>query len=268
MFNELEPKPIKKLIVIGVIAVLFLTFLFGGFRTISAGEVGIKTRFGKVVGKQLNEGLHFKLPLLEKITKINIKVQKTEITGASASKDLQDISILSAINFRVDYTKAVDIFRNVGTDYIKIILEPAINESIKSVSAKFTAEELITKRQEVSVLMQEALQKKVEKYGLKLDNFNIISFNFSPIFNQAIEEKQVAEQKVATAKNKFEEAKIEAERKVMEAEATSKANALLEQSLSDKILEQRAIEKWNGELPQFVGGNSIPFINLNSEGVK
>jgi prohibitin 2 len=178
-------------------------------------------------------------------------------TGSGASKDLQDVSIVTAVNYRVNGKKATDLFRNVGTKYEENIVAPAIQESIKSISALYTAEELIIKRQEVSSKMQEKLQSKVEKYGLIIDNFNVINFNFSQAFNQAIEEKQVAEQKVATAKNELERKKIEAEQKIVEAEASAKANQLMEQSLTDGILTQRFIEKWDGKLPVVSGNQNI-----------
>lgn len=242
----------------GVIIFLFIILvIFGSFRTIKAGEVGVKTRFGKVVGTQLNEGLNFKLPLIEKITKITIKVKKFQADGSGASKDLQDVKITVAVNYKVNKDKATDIFRNIGTTYEDTVLAPAIQESIKSISSSYTAEELITSRQEVSSNMQNKLKYKVKKYGLIIDSFNIVNFSFSDAFNQAIEEKQVAEQKVQTAKNALEKSKIESEQKVVEAKASAEANKLMQVTLTDAVLRQRFIEKWNGILPVVNGGSNI-----------
>ena len=162
-----------------------------------------------------------------------------------------------AVNYRVDGTKATELYKNVGKNYEEVVLQPAIQESIKAVTSQYTAEELITNRSEVSKKCMEELQNKVDKYGLNIDNFNITNFNFSAEFNKAIEEKQVAEQKVLTAKQELEKEKIEAEKKIVKAEAEKKANELKQQTLTDNIIKEKFIEKWNGELPKATGGNSI-----------
>lgn len=247
----------KTLTIITVIIFIGLVLFFCSFKTIKSGEVGIKTRFGKVVNTQMNEGVNFKLPFIEKIVKINIRVQKTEIDTSSASKDLQDVNMKIAVNYRVNAEKSTNLYKNVGTKYEETILQPAIQESIKAVTSQYTAEELITNRVEISTKCMETLQNKVEKYGLSIDNFNIINFSFSEEFNKAIEEKQVAEQKVLTAKQELEKEKIEAEKKIVKAEAEKKANELKQQSLTDNIIKEKFIEKWNGELPKATGSNSI-----------
>lgn len=258
--DELNIKRVISTIILIVIAIIFL---FGSFRSIDAGQVGIKTRFGKVIGTQLNEGLNFKLPMIEKITKISIKTNMYPTTGAGASKDLQDVSIAVAVNYNVDATKAVSLFKNVGTNYETIIIAPAVQEAIKSVVSSYTAEELITKRAEVSGKISDVLESKTEKYGLKVQTINITNFNFSATYTQAIEAKQVAEMEVATAKNNLERARVEAERKVVEAKGTADANKLLEESLTKEIIEQRFIEKWDGKLPT-VYGNSDSILDVTS----
>lgn len=193
--------------------------IFSSFQTIRSGEVGLRVRFGKIINSKLNEGLNLKVPYIESIVKVNIKVQKAEIQTASASRDLQDINTNVAVNYRVESQKASSLYKTVGNSYQNVILEPAIEESIKSVISRYTAEETITKRPEVSKACQEELQLKVEKYGIVIDNFNIINLEFSDEYSKAVEEKQVAEQKLATAK-------LESEAKIVEAEATKKANEL------------------------------------------
>ena len=252
-----EFRKAKKRIIIGVIVFILFIMFIGSFKTIKSGQVGIRVRFGKVVQTQLDEGVNFKLPFIEKIVKMNIQVQKVEIESASASKDLQDVNTTIAVNYRVDGTKATQLYKNVGVKYEEIVLQPAIQESIKAVTSKYTAEELITKRSEVSNQCMEELQSKVSKYGLSIDNFNITNFSFSAEFNKAIEEKQVAEQKVLTAKQELEKEKIEAEKKIVKAEAEKRANELKQQSLTNNIIREKFIEKWNGELPKVFGGNSI-----------
>lgn len=257
IMNEVELKTAKRAVKVILLIIFILIILFGSFRTINSGEVGIRVRFGKVVKTQMNEGINFKIPLIEKIVKMNVRVQKAEVETASASKDLQDVSMKLAVNYRVDGTKATSLYKNVGTNYNEIVLQPAIQESIKAVTSQYTAEELITNRSEVSKKCMETLQSKVEKYGLNIDNFNIINFNFSSEFNKAIEEKQVAEQKVLTAKQELEKEKIEAEKKIVKAEAEKRANELKQQSLTDNIIKEEFINKWDGKTPVVMGGSSI-----------
>lgn len=244
------------------IVVVCLIFISSCFTTINTGEVGIRVRFGKVVNAKTNEGINLKIPFVEEIDKVYVKVQKIELVAASASKDLQDIDMSLAVNFRVDSSKAKDLYKNVGNNYIDTVLEPAIKESIKSATSDYTAEELITKRSEVSNKCLETLQGKVEKYGLVIEDFNITNFNFSDEFNKAIEEKQIAEQKVLTAKQELEKEKIEAEKKIVSAQAEKEANELKEKSLTDNIIKEKFIEKWNGELPKVTGSNNM--LNVSS----
>ena len=235
---------------------LFICFL-SSFTTIRSGEVGIKVRFGKIISTQMDEGINFKIPFIEGIKKTNIQVQKSEVNTSSASKDLQDVNLTIAVNFRVNGEDAPRLYKEVGTQYEEIVLQPAIQESVKAIISNYTAEELITNRSEVSQKCLETLQEKVIKYGLTIDNFNILNFDFSAEFNKAIEEKQVAEQKVLTAKQELEKEKIEAEKKIVEAEATKKANDLLKQTLTDELIEKQFIEKWDGKLPTVIGSNSM-----------
>ena len=242
------------MIITGILAVILL---FSSVTTIKSGEVGIRVRFGKVVNRQTSEGINFKMPIIEKIEKMNVRVQKVEVQTASSSKDLQEVEMSLAVNYQIDKDKARSLYKTVGTGYDEVILEPAIQESIKAVTSKYTAEELITNRSEVSEKCQEELNKKVSKYGLKVNDFNITNFNFSEEFNKAIEEKQVAEQKVLTAKQELEREKIEAEKKVVKAEAEKQANELKGQSLTDNIIKEKFIEKWNGELPKVSSSNNM-----------
>ena len=247
----------KKNIIICIIALVFLILLSESVTTIKSGEVGIRVRFGKVVEKRTQEGINFTIPFIERIEKLNVKVQKTEVKTSSSSKDLQEVDMSIAVNYRIDNNKAIELYKTVGTGYVEIVLEPAIEESIKAVTSKYTAEELITNRSEVSQKCMEELSKKVEKYGLKVNDFNITNFSFSDEFERAIEEKQVAEQKVLTAKQELEKEKIEAEKKIVAAEAEKKSNELKQKTLTDNIIKEKFIEKWDGVLPKVVGEKGI-----------
>ena len=253
MKEFLKNKTLIRILVTIMIILLVIPTLF---TTIESGEVGIRVRFGKVVGKT-NEGINMKIPIIEKIAKMNVRVQKVEVKTSSSSKDLQEVDMSIAVNYKIDNQKATDLYKNVGKGYKEIILEPAIEESIKAVTSKYTAEELITTRSEVSTKCQEELAKKVGKYGLIINDFNITNFSFSEEFEKAIEEKQVAEQKVLTAKQELEREKIEAEKKLVEAEAEKKANELKNESLTDNIIKEKFIEKWNGEMPKVASSNNM-----------
>lgn len=242
-----------------------LLMLFGCFSIIKTGEIGIKTRFGKIVGSTTNEGIVFKLPF-EQIKKINVKVQKYENEEAfsTSTKDLQIVNnIKVAINYQIDGSRAVNLFKTVGTNYNTTVLEPAIQETIKAVFSKYTAEEIVTKRSEISLDMNNTLDERVKEYGINSVAVSINNFDFSESYNQAIEKKAVAEQEVETSKNQLEKAKIDAEKKKVEAQGEAEANTLLEQSLTDQIIAQQFIEKWNGQLPTTMTGDTIPFINAN-----
>ncbi|MCI7241465.1 MAG: prohibitin family protein, partial [Bacilli bacterium] len=171
-------------------------------------------------------------------------------------KDLQDIKTTLAVNYRVENKSATNLYKTVGNSYEQTILTPAIEESIKSIISKYTAEQTITLRPEVSSECMKELQEKVEKYGIVIDNFNIINLEFSEEYSKAIEEKQVAEQKLATAK-------LESEAKIVEAEATQKSNELLKQTLTDELIMKEFIDKWDGKLPEtYAGDNIMGLFNL------
>ncbi len=251
----------KNVRTIGIIVIAVVILLASSVRIVESGEVGVRVRFGKASNQPTHEGINLKIPFVEEIKKMNIRVQKIEVTTSSSSKDLQDVEMSLAVNYQIDKKKAVNLYKNVGSNYDEVILEPAIEEGIKAVTSKYTAEELITNRSEVSKQCREELDKKVSKYGLSINDFNITNFNFSKEFNKAIEEKQVAEQKVLTAKQELEKERIEAEKKIVKAEAEKRSNELKEESLTDNIIREKFIEKWDGHLPKVTGSNNMLDIN-------
>lgn len=243
-----------------IISLLWLIIiLFGCFSTIKTGEIGIKTRFGKIVGSTTNEGIIFKSPI-EKIEKINIKVQKYENKDAlsTSTKDMQIVNnIKVSINYQIDGTNVVELYKKVGINYSNTILEPAIQETIKGVISKYTSEELVTKRSEISLDINNTLNERIKNYGINSVSVAINNFDFSEAYNQAIEQKAVAEQNVLKAQQELEQTKVEAEKKIVEAEATNKANELLKQNVTDEVLMKQFIEKWDGKLPTTYAGDDI-----------
>lgn len=247
----------KNIIIFAVVILFAIITFFGSFKTVKSGEVGLRIRFGKIVNSTLSEGINFKIPYIEKIAKVNIKIQKSEIETESSTKDLQPIKTKLAINYKVDNKKVPELYRTVGNSYNETILIPAIQESLKAVMSKYTAEETVTIRNKVSDDCLKEIQSKMKKYGIIIEEFNIIDINFSEEYSKAIEEKQVAEQRVLTAKQELEKEKIEAEKKITKAKGESDANALLQKTLTEEVLKEKMIEKWNGELPKVSGSNNI-----------
>ena len=254
MKNILQNKLLQKILVAGVVIIMLFA---SSVRIVESGQVGIRVRLGKVTNKTTSEGINFQIPFIERIEKLNIRVQKTEVTTNSSSKDLQDVDMSLVVNYRIDKEKSINLYKTVGKNYEIIILEPAIEEEIKAVTSRYTAEELITQRSKVSEEAKKELDKKVSKYGIIINEFNITNFKFSEEFSKAIEEKQVAEQKVLTAKQELEKERIEAEKLVVAAEAENKANELKQQSLTNNIIKDKFIEKWDGKLPKVSGGNNM-----------
>lgn len=261
--SDTESWGIRPRMLFGLLFLLII--LFGCFSTIKTGEIGIKVRFGKIISSTTNEGIVFKLPF-EEMKKINVKVQKyeNEEPFSTSTKDMQIVNnIMVSINYQIDGTKAIDLYKTVGTNYQTTVLEPAIQETIKAVISKYTAEELVTKRSEISLDINTTLDDRISSYGINSVAVSINNFDFSDSYNQAIEQKAVAEQEVETSKNQLEKAKIDAEKKKVEAQGEAEANALLQQSLTDQIIAQQFIEKWNGQLPITMTDSAIPFINAN-----
>ena len=249
-------------VVIALVAVLML-FAFSPFGTIAAGERGVHLRFTAVTGKVFGEGLYFRIPFIESVQMMDTKIQKDEVTSAAASKDLQTVHSTVALNFHIDPLRVANIYQDVGLQYKERLIDAAMQEAIKGSTAKFTAEELITKREQVREDIKNLLRAKLKERDILVDEFNIVNFEFSKVFNEAIEAKVTAEQQALAAKNKLEQIKFEAEQKVAEAKGKAEAITIESNALrsNPQILELRALEKWNGTLPQVTGG-AIPFINL------
>lgn len=245
----------KIAIAAGGVAAASMIFLASCFTTVHSGEVGVKVRFGKASNNPVSEGIVFRVPIIEKVVKMNVKVQKSQVETSSSSKDLQEVDMAIAVNYNVLKENAIELYTTIGLDYVQVVLQPAIEESVKDVTSRYTAEQLITKRSEVSTECKEKLSSKVSRYGIEVIDFNIINFNFSEEFDNAIERKQVAAQEVLTKQQELEIQKIEAEKITVTAEAQRKANELLQESLTDEILMEQFIEKWDGKLPEYYGGD-------------
>jgi len=237
---------------------------------VGPGERGIVLNFGAVQKQVLDEGLHLRIPIMQEIVLVDVKVQKAETDAAAASKDLQDVTSRVALNYHIVPDKANIVYQKLGVQFKERIVDPVIQEVVKAVTANYTAEELITKRPAVSEAMRMALTERLMENNIAVDAFSIVVFSFSPVFTEAIEAKQTAEQLALKAKRDLERIKIEAEQKITAAKAEAESLRLQKANISPDLIELRKIEanmkaigKWNGILPQVTGGGAIPLIGLN-----
>ena len=251
---------------IGPIIVLVLVLFLGynSFQIIGAGERGVVfSTFGGVAEGVRGEGLRFKVPFIQTIIPVDVRIHKAETDASASSKDLQTVQSRIALNYHIAPGEAWKIYQEVGTLYKERLIDPSVQEAVKAVTAQFTAEELITRRAAVSSLIKEMLAGRLVPHNIVVDEFNIVDFNFSSVFNQAIEAKQTAEQDALRAERDLDRIKIEAEQTITTAKAEAESQRLQRETLTDELLQFRAIERWNGILPQVVGG-AVPFINLDS----
>jgi len=232
-------------------------------------ERGVVLNFGAVQKLVLDEGLHPRIPIMQEIVLVDVKVQKAETDAAAASKDLQDVTSRVALNYHIVPDKANIVYQKLGVQFKERIVDPAIQEVVKAVTANYTAEELITKRPAVSEAMRLALTERLMANNIAVDAFSIVVFSFSPVFTEAIEAKQTAEQLALKAKRDLDRIRIEAEQKITAAKAEAESLRLQKANISPDLIELRKIEanmkaigKWNGILPQVTGGGAIPLIGL------
>lgn len=240
---------------IGIVAILIIGFL--STTTVKSGHTGVVTNFGAVSDTVLEEGFHLKKPFITKVIIMDNRVAKTEVESTASSKDLQVVSSKIAVNYHLDKKASATIYKNVGTNYESTIISPAIQEAVKSVTAKFTAEELITKRGDISEQIKQALTEKIISYGLIVDDFNIIDFDFSEEFNKAVEAKQTAQQNALKAEQDLARIKVEAEQQVEQAKAEAEALRLKSQEVTPDMVKLEWIKKWDGKLPTVQGEGNI-----------
>lgn len=262
----------------GVAAVFSLSALglliTGAFAPVDAGHVGILTTWGHLEPAVLNSGLNFKWPIAQSVTMYSVRVQVDNAKAAAASKDLQDVSAVIAINYHPDPARVFDIHSTIGPDFKARVIDPAVQEAFKATTAQYTANELVTRREEVKVKARDLLRERLSAYHIIVDELNIVAFEFSKEFIAAIEAANVARQQVITAQQTLERQKIEAQQQIVQAEAyanaaitraraDAEANKLVADSLTERLIELRTVERWNGQLPS-VNGGSVPFVNVPS----
>lgn len=253
-------------------AVLFSLIAFfaytawASFVVVPAGHVGVQVTFGTVGQATLTEGAHFINPM-SSVRDVEVRVVTTQLKGSSAgTKDLQQVHTDIVMNYRLDGAKAAHIYKEYGLNLEDRIVLPALNESFKAITAHYSSEELITKRDEVSKRIREEIAEKLGKYSVEVGDISLVNFGFSADYQRAIEAKVIATQEKMKAEQDLARIEVEAKQAVAKAEGRAKAiqieTAAINSQGGASYVQLKAIEKWDGKLPTTQAGGATPFISL------
>lgn len=249
-----------------VVFLLLIVTMLSPFVIIGAGERGVVLRFGAVEERLLDEGIHFVIPFMETVQKIDVKIRKLDVEAPSYSHDTQNVHTRIALNYHVDPARVDKLWKELGREFEDRIVKPAVQESVKAITAQYTAAQLIEQRPRVRDEIKAILHERLGGRFLIVDEFSIVDFEFSDVYEHAIEEKQVAQQQALKATNELQRIKIEAEQRVATATAEAEsiriqAEALLQNPM---LIQLKAVEKWDGKMPQYMmgSGGAMPFINV------
>ena len=256
----------KKVLIIFVVIIAVLALIFS-IVVIPTGHTGVLSTFGKVENYTLDAGVHFKSPF-QKVIKMDNRVQKATVDLLCFSSDIQEVSMTYTLNYQIDHTNAMNIYKSVGKKYFDKIITPCITEAVKVVTAQYTAEKLVSNRAELALNVEEELADRLAQYNIQVVSTSIEDFDFTDAFTNAVEAKQVAEQNKLKAATEAEQARIEAqakadvrlietqaeaEAKLIEAEAEAEANRKVAASLTDEIMQKMYYDNWDGVLPKVYG---------------
>lgn len=255
---------------VGIVAGILAAASLAPFTIIQSGEVGVIKTFGSVTPETLTEGFHVVNPLAS-IHNFNIRLQKADASGTGISRDLQQVTSKFVVNYHLDAKNAAIYYQKVGGNAEAVLIEPAMQESLKAVTAKYSAEELIGKREEVRTAIKALLSTRLKERsfgGLVVDDFAISEFTFSPQFTKAVESKMEAEQLALKAANDLRRIEIEAKGKIANAQAEAEGLRLQKSEITPQLVdlrrievEREAIRKWDGKLPNMMSG-AMPFVNV------
>lgn len=269
-------------IFVGAVAIDVLEPTYGFFGKVPTGQVGILTVFGSVQDAVLDAGFHVKNPFA-KITTMDVRTQKAHTDLAAFSSDIQQVTVVVSINYSVDKSTAMNLFQEVGTGYVETVIQPRISENVKVVIARYTAESLIEQREQLSTEIMTLMKEDMAAYGITVTAVSIEDIDFTDAFTAAVEDKQVATQNKLAAETEQAritmEAEAEAQRLVIMAEAEAEiarieannaayaitaraqaeaeANRLVAESLTQELIDYTEAVNWNGQLPTFVGSDTI-----------
>lgn len=250
-----------------VLALLILAIISSFFAIVGAGERGVLMRFGEVQDKILSEGIHFIIPLVNTVEKLSIRIQKQELSTEASSKDLQDVYADVALNWHIIPTETNSLFQEIGDRQAVIdrIINPALEEVLKAVIAKYTAEEMITQREAAKAEIDQLLLARLRAYHIAIDDIALVQVQFSDRFSDAVEAKQIAEQEAKRAGFMVQKAIREAEVKVNLAKGEAEAHRLIRETLTPDILRRQAIDRWDGKFPLITGGAGSTLFDVELE---
>jgi regulator of protease activity HflC (stomatin/prohibitin superfamily) len=237
-------------IIFGSVALVVLLLLFASFYTIDTGERGVILRMGKLTGVA-NEGLNVKAPFVDDVIKMSVRDQNLTTESEVSSSDIQTIAVSVSLVYSLDPAKVGNIFQMYSTRIEDILIRPTLSEKINAVIAEYPIETFVEKRAEISNRIKESFTKQVDGSGILVRSLLITNHDFSDEFNKAIEDKKIAEQGALTAKFTLDRMKLEAE-----------AQRIKQASLSPLVLQEMAINKWDGKMPQYFSGGQLPFITI------
>lgn len=252
------------LIAVGLVAVSVLFIFCNPISIVGAGERGVKVTMGKVSPQSYSEGVHFVTPFISKIHTMNVKTQKSNIKTQVYTKDIQQATISYVVNYNLQADNAHKMYREVGKNYQDIVLTPVVEATLKDVIGKWNAQDLVANREKATKEILSKLQEHLVDNYIVVTDFQITAINYSDVFEKAIESKVTAEQEALKAKNKTVQIQEEAKQKVISAEAEAKSMAIRANALTQNkaLVEYEAVKKWDGKLPDYMMGNTIPFISL------
>jgi len=257
-------KPTVPLVLGSVLCAIYV--MFESYVIVPAGHIGIQVTFGTVTQETLGEGLHFVNPL-SSVRNLDVRLVSAKLTGSSAgTKDLQQVHTDIVVNYRISGDKAAHIYKEFGLDLQDKVVMPFVNESFKAITAKYTSEELITKRDEVSTGIKSELAEKLGKYNITVNDISLVNFGFSAEYQRAIEAKVIATQSKLQAEQDLARIEVEAKQTIAKAEGHAKAIQIETQAINSQggasYVQLKAIEKWDGKLPATIAGGATPFVNL------
>ena len=257
-----------KKVALGTLIIFFvLPMIVGCFYVVPAGARGVLLTFGQVDQDAKLPGIHVKAPIGQAVQLMSVQTLKYQSDASAASKDLQIVTANIAINYHLTAELVPRIYQELGLGYEQSIIQPTEQESVKAITAQFTAEELITRREEVREKIRDLLREKLSPRNIAVEDISITNFDFSQSFNAAIEAKVTAEQNALAAKNKLEQVKYEAQQRIEQANGEASAIRIQAEAIraqgGAEYVQLQAINKWNGALPQYTGG-AIPFVQVKS----
>lgn len=266
--NERKEVKMERNGLAGIVAIIVLfvlaVLLCNPIVVVGAGERGVKVTLGKVSQESFGEGMHFITPYISKIVKMDVKTQKYSTQTHVYTKDIQQAKISYVVNYNLLADSAYRMYQEVGMDYVSKVINPVLEGTIKDVIGKWNAQDLVANREEATNDILVKLHDQLTDRYVNVTSFQIVDINYSEVFERAIESKVTAEQDALKAKNKTVQIQEEARQKVISAEAEAKSMSIRANALTQNkaLVEYEAVQKWNGILPTYMMGNSVPFINL------